>query len=158
MKLIDQYRILHDQGKFRGKSLRKHIDEIGRLLLKTESKTLLDYGSGKGSLHQGKTKIWGVEVTLFDPAVKGIDNLPDKKFDAVICTDVLEHIPEDELDETLTNIFDRADKLVYLSISTKPAKKTLPNGMNCHVTVKGKDWWIEKISAYRAPRVSINFD
>lgn len=158
MKFLKQYQEMHDQGKFNGRSLKKHVPEIGRLLKETDSKTLLDYGSGKGICHKERTKVWGVEITQYDPAVKGIDVLPNKKFDAVICTDVLEHVPEDELGETLNNIFSRADKLVYLSISTVPANKTLPNGINAHVTVKDRVWWLDIISNFKGPLVSVNFD
>jgi hypothetical protein len=158
VKLLKQYREMHEKGSFNGRSLKKHVPEIGRLIKETDSKTILDYGSGKGVCHKDRTKVWGVEITQYDPAVKGIDVLPNHMFDAVICTDVLEHVPEDELDETLKNIFCRAEKLVYLSISTKPANKTLPNGLNAHVTVKPPEWWIEKVSAFKAPVVSINFD
>lgn len=156
MKLLDQYQLLHKKGLFRGGSLYKHRPEIEKLLKETDCKTLLDYGSGKGQLHQEQP--FNVKFTLYDPAVKGINVLPSGKFDAVICTDVLEHIPAEELDESLENIFSRAEKLVYLSISTKPANKILPNGLNAHVTVKPKTWWLEKLANYHAPKVSIHFD
>ena len=30
-------------------------------------------------------------------------------------------------------------------ISTRPAKKVLPDGTNAHKTIKNKNWWKEKI-------------
>jgi hypothetical protein len=157
LKLLEQYRLLHNEGLFRGKSLSKHIESIGELVQTYECKTLLDYGSGKGVCHDEKTKYWGVKVTLYDPAVTGLDFLPNSKFDAVISTDVLEHIPEDELDEALENIFSRADKFVFLSISTQLAKKVLPNGLNAHVTVKPQEWWLAKIEPYKTCSTSVHF-
>lgn len=141
---------------FKGLSLEKHVGEIGALI--KDCRTLLDYGSGKGVVHERKP--WNISVTLYDPAVKGIDVLPVGDFDAVICTDVLEHIPEDELDEALNNIFSKANKVVYLSISTKPAKKFLPNGDNAHVTVKSQDWWLERIAlhAHKTERYHVKFN
>lgn len=152
MKYLEQYKQLHKLGKFGGGSLKKHLPNIERLLKDTKSKSVLDYGCGKAKHHP---KGW----VGYDPAVKDKDILPGGTFDAVICTDVLEHVPEEELNETLNNIFSKAEKLVYLSISTKPAKKNLPNGENCHVTVKDKDWWWEQIGPFiKLQTVSINFD
>jgi len=153
LKLLDQYQEMHRRGFFKGMSLKKHIPELQNLLYEHKCKTILDYGSGKGQVHEEYDL---GEVTLYDPGVIGIDFLPSGTFDAVICTDVLEHIPEDELDETLNNIFSKAEKFVYLSVSTIPAKKTLPNGLNAHVTVKPKDWWLERIKPHAKQKYIVN--
>lgn len=137
MKYLKQYREMHEAGKFNGKSLKKHLKVIQEYLDKLECKTVLDYGCGKAKYHpEGWNK--------YDPGVKEFDVLPDGKFDAVICTDVLEHVPEEELDETLNTIFSKANKFVYLSISTKPARKTLPNGENAHCTIHDPTWWTKR--------------
>lgn len=148
MRFLEAYRELHGHGLFKGLSLEKHIPKITELLKENDCKSVLDYGCGKAFLHlRGETKEWG-DVSLYDPGVKEYEKLPEGQFDAVICTDVLEHIPEDELDETLQIIFGKSNKLVFLSISTKPAKKFLPNGENAHVTIKPEDWWLERISRH----------
>ncbi|HKZ43150.1 MAG TPA: hypothetical protein VJ044_19485, partial [Candidatus Hodarchaeales archaeon] len=59
--------------------------------------------------------------------------------------DVLEHVPEEEIDEVLKEIFEYAQKFVFLSISTKLADKKFPDGENVHVCVKPPDWWLEKL-------------
>lgn len=150
MDLIEQYRALHSQGKFLGLSVLKFADEIGELVKQYDVKTVLDYGSGQGHQYMpphSLQKKWGVDVTMYDPAVRGLDVLPKEMFGAVICSDVLEHIPEDKIDATLAEIFDRATKFVFLTVCCRPAKKTFPDGTNVHVTVKAKMWWEEKIAA-----------
>ena len=141
MNLVDQYRLMHDAGHFPGHSVNKHADSIKKLIGKTNSRTILDYGCGKGrqyaelNLH----KYWNVEPSLYDPAT--FPEKPKGRFDGVICTDVLEHIPEEELEDTLREIFSYARKFVFLSICIRPAKKTLPDGRNCHLTIKPELWW-----------------
>lgn len=142
MRLLDQYKEMHKQGKFSGWSLEKHLEDIAKLLEQYECESVLDYGCGKAKYHpEGWDK--------YEPALEEYSELPNKIYDAVICTDVLEHVPEDELDEVLKNIFTRSTKLVFLSISTRLAKKSLPNGENAHCTVKEPIWWNEKLSQYK---------
>ena len=84
---------------------------------------------------------------MYDPAVPGYDEKPEGTFDIVICTDVMEHIEEQDVPAVLDNIFGYADKGVYLAICLREAKRLLPDGRNRHVTVKPQEWWLEKIGS-----------
>lgn len=139
---------MHEAGHFPGHSLARHAGEIAALIDKTKAKTLLDYGSGKGRQYMDGSIAarWGAMPVLFDPAVRGLDARPGGTFDGVICTDVLEHIPEDEVEAVVSDIFGFADKFVFLSICTREARKTLPDGRNCHLTVKPEQWWLSLIA------------
>lgn len=151
MDLLDQYRQLHAGGKFLGLSVLKFADEIGEIVKTYGIETVLDYGSGQGNQYMpphSLDKKWGVDVTMYDPAVPGLDTLPAGPFDLVICSDVLEHVPENELPALLKNVFGRAGKMVYITICCRAAKKTLPDGRNTHVTIKPLDWWEGKIGQY----------
>jgi hypothetical protein len=146
---------------FAGNSLLPFVDDIRELIVSTRSKTLLDYGCGKGVIHKlhklmlpnGKTvgslnDYWGIDrITLFDPGVEAYAQLPTGPFDGVISTDVLEHVPEEDIPWVLKELFDFADRFVFANIASYPATKTLPNGWNAHVTIKPADWWREKIMA-----------
>lgn len=82
------------------------------------------------------------EYALYDIAYPDWTEMPEGKFDLVISTDVLEHIPEGELlDEALENIFSKANKAVFLKVDTNPAMKVLSNGQNAHCTLKSKEEW-----------------
>jgi hypothetical protein len=74
-----------------------------------------------------------------------MDILPNGKFDGVICTDVLEHIPEPEIDWNLWRLFAYANKFLLLTVCCRAAKKTLPSGENCHITVQPMEWWLAKV-------------
>ena len=89
--------------------------------------------------------LYDENLFLYDPAYKEHNTLPDRTFDGVISTDVLEHIPEEVIPKTLYQIFERAKKFVYLAICTRLANAILPNGENAHCTVKEPDWWEKHI-------------
>lgn len=142
-------------GNFYGNAILQHEAEIRALCQLHHAKGLLDYGCGRGDpWKDGLAQRLGVYgVTLYDPAFPGHDILPAQKerFDGVICSDVLEHIPEDEVDEVIRRLFGYAQKFVWASVCCRKAKKKFPDGTNLHVTVRPFDWWHERFaSACRA--------
>ncbi len=160
--LIDQYRQVHARGvpelgmssgeTFKGRSVLSHAPAIKELVDEHRAGTLLDYGCGKGSFYSGRDggaepldERWGVTVTCYDPAVSGFDVYPSGTFDGVICTDVLEHCPEEDLDWILADLFRFARRFVFASISCRPAVKFLPNGENAHCTVRWPRWWRRRL-------------
>ncbi len=169
-RLIAQYRQLHVEGEkqlgtppgetFSGKSLGPHAERIRRLLARTGSTSLLDYGCGKAILHKvgaiedeaGKTypsllAYWGLKsVTLYDPAYLPYSTLPQGKCDAVICTDVLEHCPQEDIPWIVEELFGYANRLVFANIACYPAQKILPSGENAHCTIQPAGWWQELIA------------
>ena len=156
------YREIAERGEqFRGYSILQHADEIGELLaLKAlnKSATLLDYGSGAGAAYEPPHMLherWGVaRPTLYDPAFEGIDVPPPAgtKFDFVICSDVLEHIPMDRCEAFITTLFDYTDKNLWASVCTRPAKKVFSDGANMHVTIKPMSWWHKVFTRVAAGR------
>ncbi len=141
---IEQAKQYHS-GKYKwvGKSLTPHIPEIESLLREKKLETILDYGCGKAETQPPE---WS--VTNYDPAVKKFSGRPEGTFDLVISTDVLEHVPEDYVDEVVQDIFSFSKHWVFLSISTREAHAILPNGMNAHATVKPPGWWEDKLFKY----------
>jgi hypothetical protein len=69
----------------------------------------------------------------------------------VICTDVLEHCPEEDIPWILDELFAYARKFVYANVACFPARKRLPSGGNAHCTIKPVKWWeAEIVRAARA--------
>ncbi len=179
LELGKLYEQMHTEGEqhlglaadrtFAGQSLYPHIERIRQGLKETGSKSLLDYGAGKGAayrqkpitLESGETAEslkahWGLDkVVCYDPGHEPFSTLPKDRFDAVICTDVLEHIPEEDIDWVLTEIFDYATRYVFLTVACYPAKKHLPNGENVHITLRKPEWWRRKIVAAAAGRTNL---
>jgi hypothetical protein len=183
-RLIEQYQLMHTQGEtrlgippeltFPGQSLPPQAPHIKRLIRATGARTLLDYGCGKGQQYwplrirdaeEGVEypdirSYWGVsDVRLYDPGYAPHTEVPSGSFDGVICTDVLEHCPEEDLPWILGELFAYAEKFVYANVACFAARKRLPSGGNAHCTVKPPRWWEELIrkTAARKPQVRYEF-
>ncbi len=143
LSLVEQYKIMHDAGHFPGHSIKKHIEGITALVRKTGASSLLDYGCGKGEQYFDNVleMEWGCKPCLYDLAVYPIK--PKGKFEGVVCTDVLEHLEENEIESVVSELFAYAERFLFVSICTREAKKTLPDGRNCHLTIKPQEWWLE---------------
>lgn len=134
---------------FMGYSIVEHISNIGNLIEKSNIQTAIDYGCGKALAWKryNLESLWKLqEVCLYDPGVNGYSVKPTGARDLVICTDVMEHIPEHLIDGVLVDICSLANKAVFLSISTRLATKMLIDGSNAHATVKPRQWWQQKIN------------
>ena len=153
-KYIEQYKQMY----YAGDMLYAHLADIVRLVEETNSQSLLDFGCGRAKQYAGwghlsaQTDL-GMMPALYDPGVKEFEKMPDGKFDGVYSTDVMEHIPKEELPETLELIFSKANKFVFLAICTQPAMQLLPNGENAHCTLERIDWWKEIVNEYRPTKI-----
>jgi 2-polyprenyl-3-methyl-5-hydroxy-6-metoxy-1,4-benzoquinol methylase len=119
----------------------------------------LDVGCAKGFLVRALSDL-GVDAHGIDPSEYAFDEVPadikgrtvigiaqeiyleDSTFDVVTCFDVLEHIPEDDIPQVLSELFRVSKQWVILRVVTKE----LPDDVDAsHATIHDKDWWIEKI-------------
>lgn len=160
--LVPAYRAMAGTDNFHGLSILQHADSIGKMVRMTRAKTLLDFGCGRADAYRSPHKVWHqwglarADVTLYDPAFNRDNVLPTGKFDIVVCSDVLEHIPEEEVDAFIDRLAGYARHGLWASVCCRPAKKKFADGTNLHVTVRPYDWWWQKISA-AATRHNIGF-
>ncbi len=138
-------RDLHESNESYGAFSWRHSEKVLALREETESVTVLDYGCGKGALRRvlGNPE-WMRE---YDPAIPGKDARPEIA-DLVVCTDVLEHIEPDLLDNVLTHIVRCTARAAFLLIATRPASKTLADGSNAHKIIENAAWWREKLEKH----------
>lgn len=155
---VQHYRKYHDDHPklFPGYSLKMGVDDIAALVAKTSPSSMLDYGSGKGYQYLSKRmhERWGGLLPYcYDPGVSHLSERPDRKFDAVISTDVMEHIPECDVVAVLDDLFSFVapgePRFVYLTICCRRSRKTMPNGDPMHMTVMPPEWWDQKLNKYR---------
>jgi SAM-dependent methyltransferase len=76
----------------------------------------------------------------------------DNFFSLVTCFDMLEHLDEADIEISLSEISRtlRQGGLFFGSVSCRASGLNDQNGDNLHRTVRGVDWWIERIKPDRA--------
>jgi len=167
LELTRLYAQMHVEGErflgappertFPGKSLPPQAPRIKRLIEATGAQNILDYGAGKGMQYEQKDMrfenegtwdsiqdYWDVDfVHCYDPSFVPFSELPQGRFDGVVCTDVLEHCPEEDMAWIVDELFAYAQRFVFANVACYPAKKRLPNGENAHCTVQTVHWWLD---------------
>jgi hypothetical protein len=112
---------------------------------------LLDYGCGHNlSLFKAlgpKLKALGLpyKVTLqaYDPGVPQLA-APPVPAQMVTCLDVLEHIEPECLEAVLDDLQRCTKAVLFATIASGPAVKTLPDGRNAHLIQQPIKWWLPK--------------
>jgi hypothetical protein len=115
----------------------KYQNKIKDLVDHYGAKTILDYGCGKGQQYtdplpyagednwQTFDAYLGVTVYRYDPCVAGFETPPPAgtKFDGVICTQVLNSIPDDDLQWVAKELESYTDKFCFIGLNfQRPAK------------------------------------
>lgn len=115
---------------------------------------ILDFGCGKAYPYKQRKihRLWDTtKIIFYDFGIPEYEKKPAVgEFNAVVSCDVLEHIPEEEIDATFEYWYSNPNmKFVFATIAGFPARAKLSDGRNAHVTLKPKEWWIEKIKKYQ---------
>lgn len=144
--ITEEYRALNAQlhatrpdygaGAHRWRDRVRQLSSWGRL-------AILEYGAGKGTLAKALGPAY--TVTNYDPAVPEWSASPEPH-PVVTCLDVLEHIEPECLNAVLADLWRVTAGKGLFVIHLGPAKKTLPDGRNTHLTQKPAAWWHETLS------------
>lgn len=135
-------RKLHLSNEFYGVSGKRYAVPIKTLSDALNTKDILDYGCGKRTLESAL----GFKIKNYDPCIEGFDEIPEAA-NIVACTDVLEHIEPDHLDDLLDDLKRVTKQIGYFVIATRPAMKFLEDGRNAHLIQKDINWWIPKLES-----------
>lgn len=115
----------------------RELSEYGRL-------AILDYGCGKQTLKESLGPAY--RVTGYDPCIEGLDT-PPEPHDVVVCGDVMEHVEPDLVMNVLKEIRRLCKVRGLFVIGMQPAKKTLADGRNAHLSLLSQAEWVEKLTA-----------
>lgn len=134
---------LHESNETYGTSGARYAD-IVRQISKWGRLSILDYGCGKQTLAKALGPAY--RVTNFDPCIPGLDE-PPVPHPTVACTDVLEHIEPELVNNVLAELRRLTMGRALLVINTGPARKVLADGRNAHISMHPAEWWMERIKA-----------
>ncbi len=121
---------------------------------------VIDFGCGTGRAGLAMVA-HGLDVTLIDFAANCRDeaarSLPFIQHDLTrpvpisapygLCTDVMEHIPTQDVDAVLRNVFAAAET-VFFQISTVPDQMGALIGHDLHLTVQPHSWWLDRLQQF----------
>lgn len=128
-------------------------------------KTALDVGCGFGQgvamsrnkgmetygvdISDSLTPYWEMGNIVPFCRVCSADSLPfdDGKFDLVVSFDVLEHIPEEGIDDVLREMYRVGRNDFLFSICIIPAISKMSDGSEPHVLIRPIEWWREKLES-----------
>lgn len=136
---------LHNQEEFYGVKAEEYGEIVSMLVDRMEIDHLLDYGCGRiQSLTKTLKPSRSITYQGYDIGVPEYAD-PPVPADMVVCIDVLEHIEPEYLDNVLDHLEELTEVILFASIHTWPAGKTLDDGRNAHLTQQPYNWWLPKL-------------
>jgi hypothetical protein len=110
--------------------------------------SVLDYGCGRGTFKRAMEALEPeIRVDEYDPGIPEKSAQP-KSHDIVVCTDVMEHIEPEFVDQTIRFLGETTKKVCFMVIACELSKSLLPDGRNTHLTVQPADWWYDKVKRH----------
>lgn len=151
-ELKPYYKKLHESQKY-GVSADYCFHFTGPIVAKFAPKSVLDFGCGQSKFLDLLDFPELERRERYDFAIPEYSVLPEGEFDLVTCFDVMEHIPEGNIDNILTRIKSKSPNVLF-KISCVMAGCLLDGNMNAHCTLKTVEEWIEVLKKY-FPKVEI---
>lgn len=141
-------RLLHATRPY-GERGKKWAKATVAVIRQYEASSVLDYGSGRGSLKPAVKKRYGrpgLRFDEYDPCIVGKDS-PPMFADVLTVTDVLEHVEPDRLDSVLAHLKLLARRAIFVVVALVPTAHILADGRNAHLIVRPAGWWLKKFRA-----------
>ncbi len=130
---------------------------IKKIITYENINNMIDYGCGKGNFYRNDfnlgnkkvpaiSKFWNIDIKLYDPCYEKYSKFSkDETFDLTICIDVLEHIPEADIEWILERFLKISKKFIFINVACYEAIALLPDGKNAHINIQKPNWWSNKI-------------
>lgn len=145
MLISEEYRRLneelHSRTKYGARGDR-HARNVMQFAGELGARTVLDYGCGRGRLARSIK----LPCRCYDPAVPRFASDPPP-CDLVVCTDVLEHVEPEYLDNVLAHIESKTVLGAFFAIALRYDRtKLLADGSNPHRIVETPQFWIDRFA------------
>jgi hypothetical protein len=141
MHITPEYKALqtafHESTPDYGISGSKHAEPVRTFSERLQTRDILDYGCGKQTLQRSLP----FPIQNYDPCIPECSKRPVPA-DLVVCTDVLEHVEKDCVQDVIEDLKVLTKRVLFVNVSTRPARKILPDGRNAHITIESGNWWL----------------
>lgn len=139
---------LHVSSPGFGGSGHKWAARVIELAAEVGARTVLDYGCGKCTLRKEvfKRGVW-LHIDEYDPGIPALSAMP-RPADLVVCTDVLEHVEPECLDDVVTHLLSLATRALLIAVACRPGKRPMEDGSMEHRIVQPRDWWALRLARY----------
>lgn len=142
---------LHETTEYGTASI-EYADLVSQIIDRLETNHFLDYGCGSrmNLIRHIKPKLQHLlpgeklKYQAYDPGVPKLAGAPTPA-PLVTCIDVLEHVEPDCIDSVLDHLKSLAEAVLFVTIHTGPAAKTLSDGRNAHVNQQPMSYWLPKL-------------
>lgn len=158
----EKYKKMWEQMEYRAYSPGEHlVDRFMELMDPMSFYRIIDFGCGTGRASVKLREASLCEVVQVDLTDNSRDETA-KDFifyqcditdripvfgDYGFCTDVMEHIPSEEVNKAIRNIMNSAPK-TFFQISTVPDVMGEAIGQDLHLTVRPHEWWKTKFKSF----------
>lgn len=159
----EKYQLLWADDRYRVRAPGEECVETFLEIAKPDG-NVIDFGCGTGRAALRIKEATGQNVVLVD----FVDNCRDPRVAHLpfvhhdltqpmphgiraaygFCTDVMEHIPTEDVDTVIRNIMAAAPK-TFFQISTVPDRFGSHIGQVLHLTVRPFEWWLERFGEYQ---------
>ncbi|MCS0501658.1 class I SAM-dependent methyltransferase [Ancylobacter mangrovi] len=145
--LVDEYAKLHSRHRY-GATARHALADMLPHILALKPASLIDFGCGQSNLAMLIAAKAGIGTFhRYDPAIPELSALPSGRVELAVNVDVMEHIPDEEIDAVLASIAAVATHALFV-IDTGPAKILLSDGRNAHVSQHDATWWLARLKPH----------
>jgi len=173
IKEKEKYQTCWSSGKYRQST---PSQSVAKIIEHLKPEKVLDLGCGNGyvvsKLVDKKIDAYGIDITssawitkslvnpqfniLKDRLIEGsIWDMPFKKneFDVSFSTTLLEHIPEEMVNQTIKEILKVTKEKTIHYIDTKQPQNQF--GYKVHMTIKPVRWWINKFAEFNDKKIKV---
>lgn len=163
----DKYRTIWDKPAYRDHSPGMEAMPVAAVILKDwgagPGDCVYDFGCGEG-LAVAQFRAWGMvavgidfagnapradlNIPFLEADLTDLPTDPDFWCDWGYCTDVMEHIPPQKIDDVLAGIVRSVCRGVIFTIACFPDSMGALIGETLHLTVQPPEWWRAKLAEY----------
>jgi hypothetical protein len=139
----EMIKIPQNSRLFNGSMALTYKNELTAITKKYNLSSWFDFGAGNSAASvMSLSKNIGIEIYHWhDLGVENHSQNKLDKYDLVTSFDVLEHIHVAKIPSIVKSLFEKSNKVIFCSISSRLASAELPDGNNAHITLYPFEWW-----------------